>query len=158
MTIRVAYSDRDVEEVTAAIGRPSGAQPAPATDADIANLERRTAEPARKHVDGVVTALRNNGFTGYNPVSRDPKRKSNRDYLRWELRWPNGTVTSLYQEPSGVLGTHAKMVEDRPEYFFIQYGVDTDGDDVTAEDVAAELARYVDRIRTFDASRPAHRR
>jgi hypothetical protein len=123
----------------------------------VGELEARTAEPARQHVAGVAAALRKQGWTPYAPVPRTPNPKFARRYLRWEFRWPRGTVISLYQEPAGFLGVHAKMATDDPRWFSQPYGIDTDGEQVTAADIAAKLATYTDRVARYDAENAATR-
>lgn len=116
----------------------------------IAELEARTIEPAREHVAGVAAALRKHGWTPYPPVPRTSNPTYARRYLRWERRWPNGTVISLYQDPSGFLSVHAKMSTDDPRWFCQIYG-NNDGEQASAVDVAAAIAAYTERITHYDA-------
>ncbi|MEU8216708.1 hypothetical protein AB0C47_13155 [Micromonospora taraxaci] len=155
--VRGSYDHQDVEIVASATGRRSTVVQQPAGEGTlnslIAELEDRTSGPGREHVAGVAQALLRQGWTPYPPVRRTPNPKYARRYVRWERRWPFGTVISLYQEPAGFLGTYARMAVDDPRWFSRTYGIDADGEKITAADVATALAAYADRVTEHDAER-----
>jgi hypothetical protein len=158
--VRGAYDHLDVEVVASIIGRRSTVAQSPADDAGlaelVAGLEARTPAPAKAQVAGVAAALREQGWTPYPPVPRTANPKYARRYVRWERRWPKGTTISLYQEPAGFLGVHAKMATDDPRWFCESYGWGDEGDEVTADDVAKALTAYGERVACFDADRRRH--
>jgi hypothetical protein len=53
------------------------------------------------------------------------------------------------------LGVHAKMATDDPRWFHETYGITSDGEEVTAADIAAALTEYADRVTQYDAERAA---
>ncbi|WP_139128813.1 hypothetical protein [Micromonospora nigra] len=155
--VRGAYDHQDVEIVASATGRRTTVVQQPAApgtlNALISELEDRTSAPGREHVAGVAQALLDHGWTPYPPVRRTPNPKYARRYVRWERRWPHGTVISLYQEPAGFLGTYARMAPDDPRWFSETYGINADGEKVTASDIATALAAYINRVSQHDAER-----
>ncbi|RQW98153.1 hypothetical protein [Micromonospora inaquosa] len=155
--VRGAYDHQDVEIVASATGRRTTVMQQPAGEGTlnslIAELEDRTSGPGREHVAGVAQALLQQGWTPYPPVRRTPNPKYASRYVRWERRWPFGTVISLYQEPAGFLGTYARMAPDDPRWFSMTYGINAEGEKITAADVATALAAYADRVNEHDAER-----
>lgn len=158
--VRGAYDHRDVEQVAEILGRRSTVARTPATAAELTELladlaDRSKTEAAAGQVPAVAAALREHGWTPYAPVTRTANKKFAKHYVRWEKRWPNGTVVALYQEPDGWLGVYAKMPENDPRWFSERYGIDDphDGQPVTASDIYDALTIYDARITRHDDAR-----
>ena len=160
--VRGVYDHRDVEQVAEILGRRSTVARTPATAAELTELlddlaDRSKTETVAAQVRGVADALREHGWTPYAPVIRTANKKFAKHYVRWEKRWPNGTVVALYQEPDGWLGVHAKMPESDPRWFSERYGVPDPGDGqlITASDIYTVLTIYDARITRTDNARAA---
>lgn len=157
--VRGSYDHRDVEQVAEVTGRRSTVTQTPADPATqerlVDELAARTKpESAQAQVHAVAAALARHGWTPYAPVRRTPNPRFAKHYVRWEQRWPYGTVVSLYQEPDGWLGVHAKMPEDDPRWFNEQYGArDEDGEMVTASDIFDALTVYGARVTRYDETK-----
>jgi len=160
--VRGAYDHRDVEQVAEILGRRSTTSRTPATAAELTELldglaDRSKTDAAAGQVHAVADALREHGWTPYAPVTRTANKKFAKHYVRWEKRWPNGTVVALYQEPDGWLGVHAKMPETDARWFSERYGIDDpdDGRPITASDIYTALTSYDARISRADNARAA---
>jgi hypothetical protein len=154
--VRGAYDQHDVEAVAEATGRRRTQDEQPVAESALAQLvgelAEHTAVPARQFVADVAAALHQQGWTPYPPVARTPNPRTAKRYIRWTRSWPHGTTVGLYQEPSGVLSTHAKMPTTDPRYFTIE---NDDGGGVA--ELPMELAKYAERITRYDAQLAAAR-
>jgi hypothetical protein len=157
--VRGLYDHRDVEQVAEVTGRRCTLPQTPADTAEheqlLDELAARTKnQSARSQVHEVAAALLQRDWTPYAPVRRTPNPRYAKAYVRWEKRWPNGTLISLFQEPNGWLGVHARMRQDNPRWFSEPYGTtQPDGTLITASDIADALTSYDTRLARHDAER-----
>lgn len=161
--VRGFYDHRDAEQVAEVTGRRSTVTQTPAASVAergklIAELAARaTDEQVRDQAPGVAATLWEHGWTPYAPVRRTANPKYAKLYVRWEKRWPNGTVISLYQEPNGWLGVYARMPENDPRWFSEPYGGTNpnDGKSITASDISDALTIYDATVTRYDVQAAA---